>query len=531
MSKIEHNTIYPDKADVIIIGSGASSLCLALQLAENYTITILTKDKILSGSSPYAQGGIAAATGSDDSPQSHSDDTIKAGANLNQTKVVNFTTEAAPEAINWLIKQGVQFTRETDTEDLHRSKEGGHSLRRVLHVADRTGHAILQTLREKALNHSNIYFLEQHIAIDCIIDNKQCIGVKTLRLTDNRVINLYAHSCVLASGGANSLFPHTTNPWMASGDGIAMAWRAGCRIANMEFHQFHPTALYNPNQTPFLITEALRGEGAKLRLPNDERFMDKYSDQAELAPRDIVARAIHQEMQQHRIDHIYLDVTHIDAARIKRLFPTIYKHCLKFNIDITTDKIPVVPASHYTCGGVITDLNAQTDITNLYAIGETAHTGFHGANRMASNSLLECLVFANKCAAAIQQNHTETPINFIDDALNQPKHQPVNSSKIQALQQQIKQVMWQYVGIVRSDQGLQTGLEQILNLEKTLITAFSDLDANRETIETKNLIDVAILTIKCAQQRKESRGLHYNLDHPETSTLKKDSIIPSKEPE
>ncbi|MFO7604180.1 MAG: L-aspartate oxidase, partial [Gammaproteobacteria bacterium] len=401
--------------DVLIIGGGAAGLSLALHLAEKHSITLISKGKLTEGSTYYAQGGIAAVMDPEDSFDSHIADTLNAGAGLCDPEVVRYTVEQAPAAIQWLIDAGVRFTREEgpaeDGGGYHLTREGGHEHRRILHTDDATGQAVETTLYQRVQEHRNITVLEQHNAIDLVTSRKvglpghRCLGAYLLNRKSNRALVCRARFTVLATGGASKVYLYTSNPDTATGDGIAMAWRAGCRIANMEFNQFHPTCLYHPQAKSFLITEAMRGEGAKLLLPNGEPFMQRFDARAELAPRDIVARAIDHEMKRLGCESLFLDISHRPAEFITRHFPNIYKQCLAFGYDITRQPIPVVPAAHYTCGGVMTNLQGETDLPGLYAIGETTYTGLHGANRMASNSLLECLVFARSAAAHIEQQH------------------------------------------------------------------------------------------------------------------------------
>ncbi|MEI8385920.1 MAG: L-aspartate oxidase, partial [Nitrosomonadaceae bacterium] len=397
--------------DVLIVGSGLAGLTLALNLAQTKKVCLVTKRALLESASGWAQGGIAAALSQEDSPDTHIRDTLAAGAGLCNESVTRYVAENGPRAIEWLIDQGVPFTRDqNNSTGYHLTQEGGHSVRRVIHAADATGQAVQLTLGEKARSHPNITVLERHIAIDLITDAKmgrsvvgenRCYGAYVLDSSEGRVDTISAHSTVLATGGAGKVYLYTTNPDSATGDGVAMGWRAGCRISNMEFVQFHPTCLYHPHAKSFLISEAVRGEGGLLKLPDGSRFMPWHDDRAELAPRDIVARAIDFEMKKRGLDCVYLDISHKSEDFLREHFPNIYARCLELGIDITKQPIPVVPAAHYTCGGIVTDLDGKTNLGNLYAIGETAHTGLHGANRLASNSLLECLVFGQAAAADI----------------------------------------------------------------------------------------------------------------------------------
>ena len=393
--------------DVIILGSGAAGLSLALHLPSSVSVAILAKDNLEQYSSYFAQGGISAVLEPDDSVEQHVQDTMIAGAGLCDEEVVTFTAGAGKPAIQWLTDLGMPFTRdrqEISSSGFHLTREGGHSKRRVVHAADATGKALQQTLQAHVHEQSNIKIFDQHIAIDLIKHGKRCQGLYALNRNDHHIEVFSAQKIVLATGGASKVYLYTSNPDGSTGDGIAMAWRAGCRIANMEFIQFHPTCLYHPEAKSFLITEAVRGEGGKLCLPDGERFMFRFDERGELAPRDIVARAIDHEMKRLGVDCVYLDISHKSRAFIKSHFPTIYQRCKELDIDITSEPIPVVPAAHYTCGGIMTNISGQTDIDNLYAVGEVTCSGLHGANRLASNSLLECLVFAQSAAKHISDS-------------------------------------------------------------------------------------------------------------------------------
>lgn len=510
--------------DAVIIGGGAAGLSLALHLAAEARIAVITKGRLREGATYYAQGGISAVLDARDSIESHIEDTQRAGAGLCDPEVVRYTVEHGREAIDWLVACGVDFTRETrpdGTTDFHLTREGGHSHRRVLHAADATGREIQNSLVTKLRDHPNIDVLEDHIAVDLITSTKlgqrgnQCLGCYVLDKVKQQVITLSSRFTVLATGGAGKVYLYTSNPDVSTGDGIAMAWRAGCRVANMEFVQFHPTCLYHPKAKSFLITEALRGEGALLKLPDGTRFMPKYHSEAELAPRDIVARAIDQEMKRLGLDCVYLDISHQPADFIRSHFPTVYTKCLEFGIDITREAIPVVPAAHYTCGGIMTDMRGQTDIDSLYAIGETAFTGLHGANRMASNSLLECLVFAKAAAediAAQLKQPAELPALPLWDASRVT--QAAEEVVIAHDWDELRRVMWDYVGIVRTDKRLQRALARLQLLQKEIAEYYASHTVNNDSLELRNLVLVAELIVRSAIARKESRGLHFTLDYP-----------------
>lgn len=502
--------------DTLILGSGTAGLTLALQLADQQQVAVLSKSALTEGASLYAQGGISVVLDADDSLQSHIDDTLLAGAGLCNPEAVKFTVSHAKESIAWLIDQGVAFTKEgTADETYHLTKEGGHSYRRVIHADDATGRAVETTLLDKAKAHPNISLFPYHLAIDLITEDDRCRGSYVLDINADTIHSFSATTTVLATGGAGKVYLYTSNPDVSTGDGIAMGWRAGCRIANMEFVQFHPTCLFHPQAKSFLISEAVRGEGAKLILTDGTRFMDRFHPQAELAPRDIVARAIDQEMKRLGDDCVYLDIRHQSAAFILQHFPTIHQRCLSFGIDMTTQPIPVVPAAHYTCGGVMTDLNGRTDIADLYAIGETAHTGLHGANRLASNSLLECLVFARAAAKDILQRAptpSTSPLPAWDASRVQPAQEAI---AISHNWDELRRFMWDYVGIVRRTNRLERAQRRLALIQQEISSYYSHHNISRDLIELRNLAEVAELIIQSALQRKESRGLHYSLDYPD----------------
>lgn len=507
--------------DVLIIGSGLAGLTLALQLAPNKSVCLVTKRQLNDSASNWAQGGIAAVLTDEDSLQAHIQDTLTAGAGLCDPEVTRFVVEHGRETVEWLIQQGVPFTREEDDSGYHLTREGGHSQRRIIHAADATGHAVQETLSAKVRAHPNITLLEEHIAVDLITARKlgkrkdRCLGAYVLDKAKGKVITIEAEHTALASGGAGKVYLYTTNPDVATGDGVAMAWRAGCRVANMEFIQFHPTCLYHPQAKSFLITEAVRGEGGLLKLPDGTRFMLTHDARAELAPRDVVARAIDFEIKKRGIDCVYLDISHKPADFVKSHFPNIYQRCLELGIDITRQPIPVVPAVHFSCGGVMTDHVARTDLPNLYAIGETACTGLHGANRLASNSLLECLVFANSAAKDIL---TQAPIEAMPPLPDWDESRVTDADEEVVITQnwdELRRFMWNYVGIVRTDKRLERALHRIHLLRDEVHEFYSHFRVSNDLIELRNLLQVAELIVLCALARHESRGLHYSKDYPD----------------
>ena len=508
------------KFDVVIIGSGAAGLSLALNLPTTTSIAMLAKGSFEQFSSYYAQGGISAVLEPDDSVDMHVEDTLIAGAGLCDKDIVTATAAAGAESIQWLSSLGMPFTRDrqdVSSSGYHLTREGGHSKRRVVHAADATGKALQKTLQAHALEHKNIKIFSDHIAIDLITEQSECRGLYAYNRNDQHVDVFAAQKVVLASGGASKVYLYTSNPDGSTGDGVAMAWRAGCRVANMEFIQFHPTCLYHPDAKSFLITEALRGEGAKLLLPDGERFMLRFDERGELAPRDIVARAIDYEMKRLGIDCVYLDISHKSRAFIKAHFPTIYERCKEFDIDITKQSIPVVPAAHYTCGGVMIDSNGRTDIENLYAVGEVTYSGLHGANRMASNSLLECLVFAKAAAKDMSESIVRKakfePLPRWDESQVTDSDEDI---VVAHNWDELRRFMWDYVGIVRTNKRLERALNRTQLLKREINEYYGHYKVSPDLLELRNLVVVAELIIRSALQRKESRGLHFTLDYPET---------------
>ena len=510
--------------DIVIIGSGTSGLVNALQLSYGLKIAIISKDTILEGSSFYAQGGISAVLTSKDSFDKHITDTINVAQGLASKKAVSFMVKKAPSAIKLLEKNGVVFTQQNSK--YHLTTEGGHSKRRVAHVADKTGVAIQTNLADKVKSKANITIFEHHIALDLLVKDNNCYGAFVLDKKTDTVYRFFAKHTVLATGGASKIYFYTSNPDTSTGDGIAMAYRAGCSIVDMEFTQFHPTCLYHPKARSFLISEALRGEGAKLLLPNGKQFMDKYHAKAELASRDIVAMAIDSEMKIHGINYVYLDISFRSKKWLIKRFPTIYAKCIQYGIDISSEPIPVVPSAHYSCGGVKTDLHTKTTCNNLYAIGEVASTNVHGANRMASNSLLECMVFALSCAKYINNKDTlPTYNNYFppwDTSLVKPASEKIIVSH---LWDEIRIMMWNFVGIVRSNDRLLHAKRHLDIITKEVDLYYKSYIISSDLIELRNLVEVANITVKSAIIRKESRGLHYNVDYPEKLRVAKHTTI------
>ena len=524
--------------DVLIIGSGLAGMSLALRLAATKRVALLTKTELLDAASAWAQGGIAAVLGDDDTPEHHIRDTHVAGAGLCKDETVRFVVENGRRAVEWLVEQGVPFTRDDSNQaELHLTREGGHSHRRIVHAADATGRAVQKTLVQQLKSHPNIEVLEHHIAVDLITSIKlerelaspsglnRCHGAYVLNNLNGKVSTLGAQFTVLATGGTGKVYLYTSNPDVATGDGLAMGWRAGCRVANMEFIQFHPTCLYHPAAKSYLITEAVRGEGGHLKIPSTgERFMLHHDPRAELAPRDIVARAIDFEMKKRGLDFVHLDITHKTADFLKGHFPNIYEKCLSLGIDITTDPIPVVPAAHYTCGGLVVDLNGRTDVDGLYAIGEVSCTGLHGANRLASNSLLECLVFSEAVEKDMRAQFAhEAPLlpDWDESRVTNADEEVIISHNWDEL----RRFMWDYVGIVRTNKRLERAHHRIELLKGEIHEYYANFRISNDLIELRNLVQTAELIVRCATERKESRGLHFSLDYPDTAVVAKDTVL------
>lgn len=538
------------KFDILVIGSGAAGLTLALRAAPFASVALLSKSSLEQGATFYAQGGIAAVLDDGDSLESHVEDTITVGGGLCHRDMVEHVVGNSAAAVEWLVKQGVPFTtlpgttlpgasvRGGDGDDagidlssLHLAQEGAHSHRRIIHATDATGKAVFQTLRRRAGENPAIHFMEGCTALDLVVHepgggaSRRCAGVYVLDDATRRVSAIEARFVVLATGGASKAYLYTTNPDSASGDGIAMAWRAGCRVANMEFNQFHPTCLFHPHARSFLITEAMRGEGARLELPDGARFMEQFDSRGELASRDVVARAIDHETKRLGEDCVYLNITHRPAELVRERFPNIYRRCLELGIDITRERIPVVPAAHYTCGGVIVNRDGETDIENLYAVGETTFSGLHGANRIASNSLSECFVIAFGAADSIGRKIGDTA--FAGPAPEWPDSRAESGDDILISHNwdELRRCMWDYVGIVRSDGRLRRAERRLEMLREEIHEHFRSYRISRDMLELRNLVLVAGLIVRSAGARKESRGLHYNLDHPALLPEAADTVL------
>ncbi len=532
--------LYAMQADYLVIGGGLAGLSFALQVARDSTVIVLNKERLPESATAYAQGGIASVWSDDDSFDAHVADTERAGAGLCKRETVDLVVREGPARIRDLIAFGTEFSRGDDGGEYDLGMEGGHRHRRILHAADATGWEIMRALTEAVREQPNIQVLERHMAIDLITDRKldplardsACWGAYVLDTEAGEVRTVAARATMLATGGAGKVYLYTSNPDIASGDGIAMAYRAGAPVANMEFIQFHPTCLFHPQAKSFLISEALRGEGAVLRRPDGEPFMSAYHPDAELAPRDVVARAIDNEMKVRGYEHVLLDITHQDADFLRRRFPTIHERCLSFGFDLTETPLPVVPAEHYCCGGVMTGLDGTTPIRRLYAAGEVSMTGLHGANRLASNSLLEAVVFGTRAAKHAQQS-------LADDRGKVPAlpawnpGQAVDSDESVVVTQnwdEIRRFMWNFVGIVRSNRRLARAYQRITALREEIHQYYWDFIVTGDLIELRNLATVAELTIASAIRRKESRGLHFNIDYPETAADAEDTVLRLSEP-
>lgn len=538
------------KFDILVIGSGAAGLTLALRAAPFARVALLSKSSLEQGATFYAQGGIAAVLDDGDSLESHVEDTITVGGGLCHRDMVEHVVGNSAAAVEWLVKQGVPFTTlpggalpgasvggdggddaGIDLSSLHLAQEGAHSHRRIIHATDATGKAVFQTLRRRAGENPAIHFMEGCTALDLIVHepggggSRRCAGVYVLDDATRRVSAIEARFVVLATGGASKAYLYTTNPDSASGDGIAMAWRAGCRVANMEFNQFHPTCLFHPHARSFLITEAMRGEGARLELPDGARFMEQFDNRGELASRDVVARAIDHETKRLGEDCVYLNITHRPAELVRERFPNIYRRCQELGIDITRERIPVVPAAHYTCGGVIVNRDGETDIENLYAVGETTFSGLHGANRIASNSLSECFVIAFSAADSIGRKIGDTA--FAGPAPDWPDSRAESGDDILISHNwdELRRCMWDYVGIVRSDGRLRRAERRLELLREEIHEHFRSYRISRDMLELRNLVLVAGLIVRSAGARKESRGLHFNLDHPALLPEAADTVL------
>ncbi|GDI38905.1 L-aspartate oxidase [Escherichia coli] len=530
------NTLPEHSCDVLIIGSGAAGLSLALRLADQHQVIVLSKGPVTEGSTFYAQGGIAAVFDETDSIDSHVEDTLIAGAGICDRHAVEFVASNARSCVQWLIDQGVLFdthVQPNGEESYHLTREGGHSHRRILHAADATGREVQSTLVSKAQNHPNIRVLERSNAVDLIVSDKiglpgtrRVVGAWVWNRNKETVETCHAKAVVLATGGASKVYQYTTNPDISSGDGIAMAWRAGCRVANLELNQFHPTALYHPQARNFLLTEALRGEGAYLKRPDGTRFMPDFDERGELAPRDIVARAIDHEMKRLGADCMFLDISHKPADFIRQHFPMIYEKLLGLGIDLTQEPVPIVPAAHYTCGGVMVDDHGRTDVEGLYAIGEVSYTGLHGANRMASNSLLECLVYGWSAAEDITRRMPDAHgVSTLPPWDESRVETPDERVVIQHNWHELRLFMWDYVGIVRTTKRLERALRRITMLQQEIDEYYAHFRVSNNLLELRNLVQVAELIVRCAMMRKESRGLHFTLDYPELLTHSGPSIL------
>ena len=536
-----HNSSNPGRADHLIIGSGVAGLSLALRLADHGRVLIVAKNKLPDSNTYHAQGGIASVFSQEDSFDEHVNDTLQAGAGLCHRDIVKMIVESGPLAIQNLVSSGVEFTRiepgdhPPQSHRFHLTKEGGHSQRRVLHSRDTTGKAIISALVQKAKAHPQIEILERHFAVDLITTDKykpnfssnHCLGAYVLDRESENIKQIRSYKTYLCTGGHGKIYLYTSNPQGATGDGLAMGWRAGCKVANLEFMQFHPTCLFHSGARSFLISEALRGEGGVLKNSAGEEFVNQYHPMGSLAPRDIVARAIDSELKKSGEERVFLDVRHLGADQIKKLFPNIYQTCFSLGLDITREMIPVVPAAHYSCGGLVTDSWGATGVRDLYALGEVACSGLHGANRLASNSLLEACVMAERVSehALSHENHIYGDL-IVPDWDSGCAIPPDEQVLLSHTWDEVRRLMWHYVGIVRSDQRLRMALKRIQSISQELDHYYWKYQVNENLLEVRNLVQVAWLTIRCAMSRKESRGIHYTLDYPELAGEQgKDTVI------
>jgi L-aspartate oxidase len=516
--------------DHLIVGSGIAGLMLAHKLGQTHKVVIIAKESLSENNSSYAQGGIASVLSPEDSFEKHIEDTLEAGAGLCHRDVVQTVVEAGPSAIAELIALGVDFTRGKggkgqEGQPYHLTLEGGHSERRIIHADDLTGAEVVRALGVAIRTNPNITIYENMFAVDLITSDKirpifsknYCLGAYAYNRGSGEIYEIRSHATHLCAGGHGKVYLYTSNPDVATGDGLAMGWRAGCRVANLEFMQFHPTCLYSQKEKTFLISEAVRGEGAILKTADGKPFMQNYHPLESLAPRDIVARAIDSEIKKSNVPYVYLDARGIGLDKIKSRFPNIYKVCLSQGIDMANDMIPVVPAAHFSCGGLVTDADGRTSITNLFAIGEVACTGLHGANRLASNSLLEALVVAGRVANYISEHGIEeTPELPSTPWRSTGTIEPDELVVLTHTWDEIRRIMWNYVGIVRSDKRLQRAYSKIVAIRQELETFYWENHIDVSLLEVRNLADVAFLTIRCALKRKESRGIHFNIDYPLT---------------
>ncbi len=519
----------------LVIGSGAAGLMLALKLAKAGKVLLISKGELTENNSFYAQGGIASVLRQDDSFEEHVQDTLVAGAGLCHEEIVRKVVEAGPAVIQELVNLGIKFTEEgaAGQSQFHLTREGGHSQRRVIHSADRTGQALVNGLVSQVKNNPNIEIRTNQVAVDLITTDRfapnfshnRCLGAYLFDRSTQSIYRVFSSRTYLCTGGHGRVYLYTSNPESATGDGLAMAWRAGCKIANLEFMQFHPTCLFHPEAKTFLISEAVRGEGGVLKDAQGREFMDAYHHLASLAPRDIVARAIDTELKKSGATNVFLDVRHLGEEKLKQLFPNIYEVCFRLGINMATDMIPVVPAAHYSCGGIVVDEQGRTDVHGLYALGEVACTGLHGANRLASNSLLEALVFADQIGSSSLKDYLP-PLTTDIPPWSSGRVMPADELVVLSHNwDEIRRLMWHYVGIVRSDKRLKRALARINSILAELDTYYWEYEITEGFLEVRNLAQVALLTIRSAMRRKESRGIHFTIDYPETSSFACDTIV------